>query len=324
MELRKKLLAELNFTLVRVFDTNEHEQEKDVCLVKDSAGQELVLRVCERRPINIYPSGFHGKHIVFPKLVQTSIKPCYEIEEYIPGTMVEDADAGTTKEHIIRPDILTRLFSAFWEFQEIFASVSLEPKPSKYEKHLIPALTLLDKTRKTVVNDMVREHLSFFQDTSYPSKWKFSDDNLILMDDGRVGLVDNANIGLRFWGYDIGWLYWSRWFRLTIHEWQNTEVHIKLLENFFEAWWQSRPSSLSLTHDKFMLRAHLGLLTRLIGTLYDIAENISHTKCIDTKEKRDAFISFIITILDWNIGAITTVNNNTVIPHLSSPYRGGK
>ena len=90
-----------------------------------------------------------------------------------------------------------------------------------------------------------------------------------------------------------------------MNEWENPSAHITLLQNFFEMWWNSRPQSLTFTKDEFMLRAHLGLLTRCIGALYDVAEQISHTKRpLNTKQKRDAFVQFIIAILDWNMDVI--------------------
>lgn len=303
--LRERLMRELDLKLVRVFDTNEHEPNKDVCLVKDSEGQAWVLRSGERRDPAIFPEGFIGEHFVIPAVHKTSEEPMYELEEYLNGDLVVDVDEMPNST-FPDADVLDRIFRAFWEWQEIGKCAPLKSQETHVERHLSSALILISDDRQKSVSNVFIHYRDFFADTSYPSKWKFADDNLVLMEGDKVGFIDNARMGLRFWGYDLGWIYWPRWFRLSEDAWRDSALYAASLQVFFDGWYASKPTNVELNRADFDLWVHLGLLTRLMGALYDVEERISHAeRWLNTEEKRLLFTGFIIDLLDWNLTHIS-------------------
>lgn len=304
--LRERLLRELDLKLVRVFDTSEHEPNKDVCLVKDSEGQAWVLRSGERRDPALFPEGFVGEHFVIPAMHKTSEEPMYELEEFLHGDLVMDVDEAPNTA-FPNADVLKRIFGAFWEWQEMGNRAPLKPQETHFDKHLHSALVRISEDCQRSVLTAIDRNRLFFDDLTHPSKWKFADDNLVLMEGGRIGFIDNARMGLRFWGYDMGWVYWPRWFRLSEDAWQNPASYIASLQVFFDAWYASKPANVVLDRATFDLWVHLGLLTRLVGALYDVEERISHAeRWLNTEEKRLLFTSFITDLLDWNLTHITS------------------
>ncbi|MEK7529883.1 MAG: hypothetical protein AAB570_03080, partial [Patescibacteria group bacterium] len=291
--LRERLLRELSLKLVRVFDTNEHEPNKDVCLVEDMQKRVRVLRSGERRDPAVFPDGLIGKHFVIPALYATSAEPIYELEEYLEGDLVVDADK-TPSASFPSEEILDRIFAAFWEWQEVGKCAQLVSQETHFEKHLTSALVLISDDRHKSVINVFERHRAFFTDASYPSKWKFADDNLVLMNDGKLGYIDNARMGLRFWGYDMGWVYWPRWFRMGVDAWAEPASSIADFQAFLDHWYASKPPDGVLDYSTFYFWAHLGLFTRLIGAFYDVKEHISHAEnWLDTNNKRTVFLEFI-------------------------------
>ncbi|OGL71254.1 hypothetical protein A3C17_03840 [Candidatus Uhrbacteria bacterium RIFCSPHIGHO2_02_FULL_53_13] len=299
--LRERLLCELDLTLERVFDTNAHEPDKDVCLVKDVRGQRWVLRSGERRNPSLFPNGFVGEHVVIPTIHITSAAPVYELEQYLEGDLAVDSDRMPNAP-FPQIEILDLMFLAFWEWQKIGNLAPLQSQESHAETHLQLALLLISDDRQKSVKAAIDCYRAFFDDVSYPAKWKYSDDNLLLMADGKLGFIDNARMGLRFWGYDIGWIYWPRWFRMGQEAWGTPDTYIARFERFLSDWYASKPSDIALDRTTFDQRVHLGLLTRIVGALFDVHKRISHAEhWLDTHERRSRFLSWTTALLDWNL-----------------------
>ena len=68
-----------------------------------------VLRSGERRDPAVFPDGLIGKHFVIPALYATSAEPIYELEEYLEGDLVVDADK-TPSASFPSEEILDRIF----------------------------------------------------------------------------------------------------------------------------------------------------------------------------------------------------------------------
>ncbi len=304
VEQRNRLLKGLNLVLVSVFDTNENEPEKDVVRVRQLDGKEAVLRVGERRQPDIFPNGYSGTFIVVPRILHSSAEPLFELVELLNGPLLDDHSQNSTP--LPETSRLNRIIDAFWEIQTAFTTEPLPDAPSPLEKHIAPALTLLPGNLVTNVQKALEQHRHFFNDV-HPAKWKFAEDNLIDLPDGRLGLIDLARVGNRFWGYDLGWIYWSRWFRLPPEYWQDPAAYVPILENFFSQVYTRKPSTYQLETSDYRQRMLLGLLTRLIGGLYDVAETVSHMpKWIDTEKKKEDFISFLTFLINWTLRELDT------------------
>ena len=296
---RDRLVKERSYKLLRVFDTNEHEPDKDVCLVQD-AQKKMILRVGEHRPVGFFPQGYDGKHIVIPRLYEHSQDPVFELEAYLPAPELVAVDPEISLAHIIRPDLQTKLIDGHWEIQEVFRTQPMpvfDDRVQKFEKHLASALTLLDTKEQQQVKEIFSRHTDFWQPV-YPSKWKYADDNILLLEDGRLGLIDLKGVGYRFWGYDLGWIFWPRWLRLSVEQLAEISVYQKTLDAFFQEVYKRALEKEKQNKEQFFRHTQLLVLTRVIGAFYDMAERISHTqKLLKDKEKTQALMGFLRGLL---------------------------
>ena len=152
---------------------------------------------------------------------------------------------------------------------------------------------------KTLNNERVQE---FFKDNNYACKWKFSADNLIITPENKLAFIDLNKVGKRFWGYDLGWVFWPAWFSFSLAEFKKTKIHFKYLEEFFRRVDKQKPKN---TKIDVIYNGYLITLERIIGGLYDVVENISHAKKITkSKSKRKAFITFLNELLELTLDKV--------------------
>ncbi len=304
VKIRNTIIAEGGFVLKKVFDTNEHEPDKDVCVIELEDGIEAVLRVGERRPETFFPEGYRGEHFVIPRLITSSNDPVYEIEEYLGGFEIEEVDPAPLSDSIVRSDLQTKLLKAFWELQSSFTTQGLEDAERKTHKHLESAIELIPKDLHNEFREVLARNEAFFLEL-FPSKWKYSKDNILLLDDGRLGLIDLVNVGNRFWGYDIGWLYWPQWFHFSIEQYRDAEGYLEKIDALHAELYNLAPEGEKADRSIFMHRCNMVLITRIVGGLHDVASSISHARnLMANKERRDAFERFLVEMLRVVVGRL--------------------
>ncbi|MEK7167361.1 MAG: hypothetical protein AAB732_03030 [Patescibacteria group bacterium] len=275
-ELRLILAQQKEFKVIEIFDTiNKTSGEKDVSLCENKNGKKLILRIGEMRPLNFFPNGFKGQHFIIPKIYERQEdKIPYEIEEYLQGKLVSDLDKQQSVTGKIDSQIIKKLLAAFWEFQRVARNINLEQKFEKEKilKHFDKAKSLLDNPQ--IIQKLIEQYGNFWN-ASYPSKWKFATDNLIIIPDGRIGFIDNVGAGLRYFGYDLGWLLWPRWVEMETKRFDDVKDHLQYLEQFMKQIRNTAPSQMefkNFDNKKFWLV----IFERLIGNIYDVACNTRH------------------------------------------------
>ena len=308
---RNTLLKKFNLKLIKVFDTNEHEDYKDVVLVYDKKDKKKkVLRVGEHRAINFFYQGYKGKNLIIPKIyrINTKDNDKYEIEEFIGGKLLVDSLKKQTATYPLEDKYLELLIKTFWEFQTIAKRVKLS-KPevlnAKIKKHLEPAFKVMNLELKSRVEKLFSNKMAvkFFTDLNYSRKWKFSVDNLILTPDNKIGFVDLARAGKSFWGYDLGWIFWPSWFHFPIQEYKKAKEHFIWLENLFHQVEKHKPAKIKKINIQFS--GYLLILERIIGAMFDFAANISHARKITkSKQKTKAFVKFLNKLLELTLNKI--------------------
>lgn len=305
---RNALLRETKWRLVRIFDTYQHDPHKDVSLVKDGTTLKI-LRIGERRPKNFFPHGYRGHSLIVPRLYAFRQKPPYELEEYLPGRLLAEVIGQPSARRLVPARWLARLMQGHWEFQTIAKNINGLPvawsRHNNLEKYLQSAQPLLGGLLPAVKKIVARTPYQFFWRTAFPCKWKYAADNLIAMRGGKLGLIDNARIGLRYWGYDLGWIVWPRWFVLPDGELKKADQQWRFLEEFFQLAWRTAPQKEKKDKERFELKCALILFERLLGALYDIQENIPHAKKhIGTGARRRLFIRFLLLLLARDISFV--------------------
>lgn len=314
--LREYILKKENLQVQKVFDTNEHEPNKDVILVKDRSGQLIVLRLGELRTPGVFVDGYQGKYIVIPKLIKVVNRRdvIYEIEEYLEGDLVCDVVSAPKSVEILPKDVLLKLVQAHWEFQEVaeeqFSSI-LKPSWSReknLEKFFKAAQKLINPEQQAQIEKIIRdERWKSWWRPDYPCKWKFSADNLILMPDGRIGFIDLARVSKRYWGYDLGWVFWSRWFHFADDEYKKAKEHFHYLQDFFQLVYEH-------THERedrklFFIHCNLILLERILGSLYDVSKQISHAqRNIGAGKRQELFVEFLHQLLKNTLEKLMNVH----------------
>lgn len=280
---RKRIVREKNYKIVKIFDSLEKTSgEKDVSLCKTSEGKLVVLRIGEIHPKNFFPGGYTGKSLVIPKLYESNNGTIiYEIEEFLEGKMVCEIDM---KNHLlgkIDEKILKKLFSAFWEFQIITKNIKLKKKGDKQNilDHLKVASPLL--SRPEMIKKIINKNKKIW-DALYPSKWKFSTDNLLILNNGKIGFIDNVNVGLRYFAYDLGWIIWPRWVEMKTSKFSQINEQLNYLNKFLLLLKKTKPKQIKI--DALEKRFWLMIMHRLIGAIADVAHNVRH-------------------LTDWNMGA---------------------
>lgn len=274
-EVRAVLSRQKKLQIVEVFDTiDKTSGEKDVSLCQTKDGNKVILRIGEIRPLVFFPEGFRGKHFVVPKVYERQeSKIPYEIVEYLKGDLVIDIDKKQSTTGKIDPQVLEKLLAAFWEFQYAARNIKLEQKfdKSKILKHFEKAKPLLENPQ--TIQRHIDQYESFWKG-AYPSKWKFSTDNLIVVPDSRIGFIDNAGVGLRYFGYDLGWLLWPRWVEMETERFDDIDEHFQYLEQFMEQVHNMDPKKEEI--EDFERNFWLVIFERLIGGIYDVARNVRH------------------------------------------------
>lgn len=291
-----------SLVLIKVMDTNEHESHKDVALVKNARRQKLILRIGEIRTENFWPRGYQGKYFVAPRLYKTARleKVVYEIEEYLPGWLLSDILPKPRAAKVLPQDILKKLILAHWEFQSSVASTqsSVNWSRKNLEKFYHSAKKFLEPDLNTKIKKIIygRGYQKYWQ-AKYPCKWKFSIDNLILMPDGRIGFIDLARVGKRFWGYDLGWLFWPAWHHFRNSDFKNSRKHIQHLHKIFKLVYKLAPAREKRRRD-FYKRCWLIVLERCLGALYDIDQQTAHiVKNLSSINRQKSYRNFVLGVL---------------------------
>lgn len=275
-QLRNLLTERHGLQIDEVFDTFlKTDGKKDVLLCRRDAGERVILRIGELRSPALPIEGYEGKYIRIPKLIGMGKDPVpYEIEEYIHGSMAFQANLDEGPEGRIHTELLEKLIAAYWEFYAFAESLPLEAKDVSEKIHThFEGASHLFQYADDVQNVMVR-YESFWHG-QYPSKWKFSLDNLVILPDGKIGFIDNGNIGLRYFGYDIGWLIWPRWIEMKTEQYDDPLGHIEWLEEVLDQWARTMPEDI---HPPLLDERCFWLIVfeRLVGAVYDIANNTRH------------------------------------------------
>lgn len=306
---RDEILKREGLELVSVFDTNEHEPHKDVVLVEDEMGRRLVLRIGEHRTPGFLHQGYIGDHFVVPGLVKmvTETQVPYEIEEYLPGRLLFETVPTPTAAQLFPDVIVRKLVQAHWEFQDVARGFRvLEPSWHKqrdlvkfYEK----ALRYLPRGTKARINAIVNDDVrNDFWQSEYPCKWKYSADNLILMPDGKLGFIDLVKVSKRYWGYDLGWVFWPRWHHFHDEEFGEAAEHFVHLRSFFRLVFEEAPEREKKDRILFFTRCWLIVFERCLGALYDMAIQTGHIKTnIGTGRRAEAYTKFVQNILQLTL-----------------------
>lgn len=259
----------------------------------------MVLRVGEHRPRDFFPAGYRGKYFVIPKIYLINTKLNYEIEEYLSGRLLVEFLPRPHYNELIHSVWLDTVIRAFWEWQSIGRRAKLRPVSSlrKMNEFLLPAKKFI-KDKKSVERIVKNRKFKFFWREGHPAKWKFSPDNLLALENGKIGFIDLKGASLRHWGYDLGWLIWPNWFHFGEKDFEQSQAHYNYLRKFFARVYALAPVREKRDKDLFHLRWHLVVFERIIGGLYDVAENITHTrKSLGTNKRRDLFIDFLNRLL---------------------------
>lgn len=305
INLRNKICQKLNIKLIEVFDTNEHEFNKDVILGLWK-NKKVVLRVGEIRPANFFPNGYDGKNIKIPKSYLINKKEKFEIEEYLKGKMIYELLMRPKVNKLYHDRILFRLIKAHWEFQRIASEINFYKKYNKKEKveFFYQKGRRLINNKKLAAEIIQNKRYNYFWTKLCPAKWKFAPDNLILTKKNKIGLIDLAGARQAYWGYDLGWLIWPQWFHFSNSQYKGFDKHLKYLDNFFKVVYRLAPR-IEKRDPKFFEKCWLIIFERLMGSFYDVAEGISHAKKnLNTRKREKLFIKFINGLLEGCVNKI--------------------
>lgn len=305
---RNTLIAKHNWKLLQVFDTNEHEPDKDVVLV-EVGGVSQVLRVGEYRRPGFFYEGFIGQYFVVPKILFTDTAVPYELEEYIPGTMLDSMYTPANPDMMLPEYVINLSIQAFWESQIVFSKQLQLEKSWDFEKTIQKYYATVEKTLNIeqqnffthIFTDL--QFKSFWSDM-YPSKWKFSPDNLLITPDDKIAFLDNARAGLRYWGYDLGMFLWSMWFCFDDETLHKTDEYFDFLDVFLEKLWHYKPDEISLTQAELEKRFWMVVCLWSLGALYDIEAKISHTERVYKEGSIPALKNFVEAVMHRSFGEL--------------------
>lgn len=296
---RERLLTEFKLTVVTVFDSSEKTNGlKDVMGCQTEDGKHVILRVGERRPDWLFPQGFTGETIRFPRQLHaggTTIP--YEVEEWIEGNMLYVDQEEWGQRGQLNPEIQDKLLAAFWEFQTVAKDFPLEHlfNTDRLRAFLTFAGNLVPAEAMAVI-DANKE----FWNGSYPAKWKFATDNLITDADGKIVLIDNVKVGARYFAYDLGWVIWPRWIEMATENFTDVEGQIAYLDDFKQKLIDSKPDHANAPAD--IGRAFdLMIFEHLIGSLFDVQQRTRHLNDWgmgdDGAARREAHTAFLQSLL---------------------------
>lgn len=306
--LQRQLFARWQLKALRRFDTwqNTHG-EKDVWHCRRGS-REVIIRIGEARPKAFFPGGLEGKHLVVPELLASRASHIpYEIEVFIPGQLVSHAERARAPAGQLSHARLRKLVAVFWEFQVVARRLPLEQKfdISQVLEHCRLARPLL--RQPAAVERVIRQHQQFWS-RGYPAKWKFAPDNLILTPGGKIGLIDNVGVGLRYFGYDLGWLIWPRWLHMDIAHCQRIGQHLSYLEHMLAMVVRWRPRT-GFQAVNIRCAFWLTMMERVVGATYDLAVHTPHlARCglgVNHPRRRAVHQRFLNELLDHLITRIT-------------------
>lgn len=271
---RSRVLEEHHLVLETIFDTFKKESgKKDVVSARTEDGDRVIVRLGERRPSWLFPNGFVGTSIRIPHLIASGGgRIPFEIEEAIGGTMMDELDRATESTGQLSDATLQKLAAAFWEFQQVGATLPLESMQptakiddflARIEAHISPA-----------IGELIKRNRGLFE-AEYPSKWKFATDNLILDENDRVAFIDNVKVGKRYFGYDLGWIIWPPWLHMSTEAYADVDGHLAYLDHAKSIFFADIPDTVDHPAD-LGLAFNLIVLERLIGSLFDVAQNTKH------------------------------------------------
>ena len=265
---RERLLQEFSLRVIHVFESSEKSGgKKDVLGCEDADGRRVILRMGERRPDCFFPEGFVGQTLHIPRQFHSGgTRIPFEIEEWIEGKKIWELEREWSRRGQISPTMRDKLIAVFWEFQRIGVQLPLEQlfTIEKIQFFAREAGELLP----TRAHELIKAHKAFWSG-SYPAKWKFATDNLILEANGRIALIDNVKVGARYFGYDLGFLIWPRWFEMGSVEGEAFEAHVRYLDEFQRVWIAVAPLDVRRP-DNLEEAFTLMLFERLVGSLYDV------------------------------------------------------
>jgi len=215
--------------------------------------------------------------------------------------MLANLDVGVSTAELINKDILERMIKAHWEFQQVAAEQlegKLEPSwdKEKLNKFFNKGEELIELGLKLKVKQVIQQDFDWFWQADYPCKWKFALDNLILTSDKKIGFIDLAKISKRFWGYDLGWVFWPAWHHFDKEELNRSEEHYQVLLDFFQMVYKLAPED-EKQDDKFLMKCHLILFERIIGSFFDFVNNTSHIEKNLSKKEKPHYIKFLNHLL---------------------------
>lgn len=304
-----RLLAEFKLTVVTIFDSSEKTKGlKDVIGCQTENGERVILRIGERRPDWLFPQGFIGQTIRFPRQLHaggTTIP--YEIEEWIEGEMLFEGQQKWSEHGQLSPEMQNKLLATFWESQTVLKDFPLEQLFSvdRLRAFFTNAGDLVPAEAKTVIDGN-----ETFWNGAYPAKWKFATDNLITDTEGKIVLIDNVKVGARYFGYDLGWVIWPRWIEMSTESFTDVDSQIAYLDNFKQKLIDSKPVDANAPAD--IGRAFdLMLFERLIGSLFDVNQQTRHLTDWgmtgdDGAIRRQAHTVFLQTLLSRIMDRLTT------------------
>jgi hypothetical protein len=301
---KEELIQSKALTVLHTFDTYTNESgKKDVSLCISSNNSKLILRIGEIRPPGIFINGYHGNHLIIPKIIEQDNKNIpYELEEYLCGTLIIESIVNS-EEGKLETSLLENLLRVFWEFQTIGEKIALKQyfSTDNISEHLKKAEKLLKNYSE--IEKKIYQYQEFWN-KGYPSKWKFSLDNLIMTKDNKVGLIDNAKTGLRYFGYDLGWLIWPLWVTMKTENYAEENKQLEYLNYFSRKVAETAPTEHSehATEKNFWLM----VLERIIGMYYDLANNTKHLKQwkigLEINNLRTKkYLHFLETLLDYSL-----------------------
>ncbi len=303
---REELISTHGFKLLNVFDTFEKTSEtKDVFLVEVKSGEKRIIRIGETRPHTFFPNGYMGKYLMIPRIFEIETTGLsYEIEEYIEGTMACDLNGNISQKGEIKQEVLELLINAFWEFQTVGNQVPLTSFSvmEKVEKHFEKAKEFLpnpDEIKALILKQ------SEFLNTQYPSKWKYALDNLIITKEGKVCFIDNVNVGLRHFGYDLGWLIWPLWLHMKTEYYEtHFDDHLRYLESVKELVKTKKPDDIEFSSFTIDHAFWFVVFERVIGALFDVGNQTRHLaeNGIDNQEGRERtekHVQFLHKLLEY-------------------------
>lgn len=302
---KEEIINAKNLSILHTYDTYKNESgRKDVSLCLDQSGDKIILRIGEVRPAGTFNSGYYGDNLIIPKLIeQNTISFPYELEEFVEGDLVSEKDTKSKTDGRINSTLLDKLIAVYWEFQQICKTL-----PLKQTNTLDKILNHLEKSEKLIndyqqVESIILNNRDFW-DRGFPSKWKFSLDNLIITKNNKIGLIDNAGIGLRYFGYDLGWLIWPLWVTMKTDNYSKTDEHLEYLNYFCQKIAKTAPKDYAKIdiNQSFWLM----ILERIIGMYYDLANNTKHLGKWSIGPNRDGnrtkkYLNFLRVLLDYSL-----------------------